>query len=346
MATVDRVLNARAGVRARTVERVNSAIQRLGYVRDIAAANLARRRQYRFVFLIPDAPSQFLKGLREAIDEASAVLMTNRSDVQTIPVAFQDAAALTRVFTSLELSEVDGVAIMADETPMVRDLIARLKSRGVAVVALITDQPKSQRDHFVGINNLAAGRTAGVLMGRFAGAGPGKVAVVVNSMQASDMVQRRMGFDEVIGEQFPGLTTLPSLEGRDDHALTAQVMSRCLEDNDGIIGIYCAGAGMRGVTQTLKDRGLGDRLILVGHDLTPHSRQELNSGVVDVIINQNAGHIARSATRILRAQCDGVDFIPSQEEIRIEVILKENMPWGTHRPGDIDTISNLREETT
>ena len=41
LATVDRVLNDRPGVRAKTVRAVQDAIVQLGYVRDVAAANLA-----------------------------------------------------------------------------------------------------------------------------------------------------------------------------------------------------------------------------------------------------------------------------------------------------------------
>ena len=41
LATVDRVLNARPGVRQITVARVQEAIRSLGYVRDLTAANLA-----------------------------------------------------------------------------------------------------------------------------------------------------------------------------------------------------------------------------------------------------------------------------------------------------------------
>jgi LacI family transcriptional regulator len=72
LATVDRVLNARPGVRDITVSRVQDTVQKLGYVRDISAANLARGRRYRFVFVLPDNPSQFLKALRDAITETSA----------------------------------------------------------------------------------------------------------------------------------------------------------------------------------------------------------------------------------------------------------------------------------
>jgi LacI family transcriptional regulator len=325
LATVDRVLNSRPGVREKTVQRVQDAVQKLGYIRDIYAANLARQRRYKFVFMLPDGPSQFLKVLRGAIQETSTGLLSDRSDVSALTVPYDDPVAVMRVFSQLEAGDVDGVAIMGNETPMVRDMIARLKARNVAVVALITDQTNSERDHFVGIDNTAAGRTAGVLMGRFVGDRPGRIAVVVNTMQARDMVQRRIGFDQVMAERFPNLKVLPSVEGRDDHELTARVTSHCIELNENIVGIYCVGAGLRGVTQVLREKGLGQKLVVVGHDLTPHSREALNTGVVDVIINQNAGHLARSATRVLRAQCDGAKIIPSQETIRIEIVMKENL---------------------
>lgn len=326
LATVDRVLNAREGVREATVDRVHKAVQKLGYVRDISAANLARQRRYRFVFVLPDSPSQFLDAMREAISEASVGLLGGRSDTRTIAVSYQDPVALRCAVDEMERTGVDGVAIMANETPMVRDMIARLKAMGVTVVTLVTDQPNSQRDHFVGIDNVAAGRTAGVLMGRFVGPRQGRIAIVTNTIQARDMVQRRNGFDEVIARSFPNLTTLASVEGWDDHELTARVTANCLAANDQIVGLYCAGSGLRGVTQALADLGLTRRLVVIGHDLTPHSRESLRNGALDVIINQNTGHLARSATRVLRAQCDGIDVIASQEVIRIEIVLRENLP--------------------
>ncbi|GHF54998.1 LacI family DNA-binding transcriptional regulator [Seohaeicola zhoushanensis] len=331
LATVDRVLNARAGVREVTVRRVQEAISRIGYVRDLSAANLARQRRYRFAFLLPDTPSQFLKGLHEAIDEAAAGLSADRLEIEVRHIAMGDHLALQQAFRRIESQRFDGVAVMANETPMMRDMIARVKARGLAVVAMITDQPHSERDHFVGIDNLAAGRTAGVLMGRFVGPRAGKIVVAVNSMQARDMVDRRMGFDEVLAERFPGLVALPTIEGRDNHEVVARVTAQCLDNHDGVVGIYCAGAGLRGITEVVRARGLEEKLVIIGHDLTPHSREMLTSGVVDVIINQNAGHIARSAARVLKAQCDGVEVIASQERIRIEIVLKENLPEGDYR---------------
>ena len=59
LATVDRVLNARPGVRDKTIRAVNDAITKLGYVRDLTAANLARSRTYRMAVVLPDTESQF-----------------------------------------------------------------------------------------------------------------------------------------------------------------------------------------------------------------------------------------------------------------------------------------------
>ncbi len=72
LATVDRVINERPGVRSATIERVNSAIQKLGYVRDTAAANLARSRTYNFLFILPASDNEFIMSLEAQIAERTA----------------------------------------------------------------------------------------------------------------------------------------------------------------------------------------------------------------------------------------------------------------------------------
>jgi len=326
LATVDRVINSRPGVREKTIERVHQAIDRLGYVRDMSAANLARQRLYRFAFLLPEGQqSQFLHEIRRAVAEAAAGAVAERSEIQVINVTLSDPVELMRVQREIVEAGIDGIAIMANETPTVRDMIMRLKQAGRAVVALVTDQPNSERDHFVGVDNVASGRTAGVLMGRFIGHRPGKIAVVVNSTNERDMAERRLGFDAVIARDFPLLTALPSLEGRGGQDLTAEVTRACLDRHPDVVGIYCAGAGLRSVVKVLEERSMAGRVTVIGHELTPFSREALLSGAVDVIITQNVGHLIRSAARVLRAKCDGSEIVQSQEKIRIEIVIRENL---------------------
>ena len=325
LATVDRVLNGRPGVREKTRARVQEAVRKLGYVRDLHAANLARNRQYSFVFMLPAGTGQFLTGLRASIDEAVAGSLADRTRVRTILVPSRDHTALVRQLAALDPTRIDGLAIMANETPIVRDAIARLKAHGVAVVSLVSDQPNSERDHFVGFDNVAAGRTAGLLIGRFTEGRPGKVIVVATSMQSRDMAERRFGFDRIVQEEFPHLTPLPSIEAHDDAALTERLTAAALQRNPDAVALYSVGASVAGIGRALAGQA-GPRRICIGHELTENARQYMVEGLIDGVITQNTGHLARSALRVLRAKCDGAPVIDSQEKIRIEIVLRENLP--------------------
>lgn len=326
LATVDRVLNKRPGVRQVTITKVQEAIDKLGYVRDTAAANLARQKTYRFVFVLPDWKGQFLASLEQSISEIIINAPQDRTEVRTIRVPNHDHTQLATMLAELDPSEVDGLAIMSKETPLVRDAIADLRKRGIPVVSLITDQPNSERDHFVGIDNIAAGRTAGTLLGRFSGGQSGKVVVVITNKQSRDMIERRHGFDQVMDGDYPQLEPLPSIEGQEDPAHVERVTLRALQQNPDTVGIYSAGPSVQGIANAVSASGLAQRPILIDHELTQNSEALLRKGVIDALITQNTGHVARSALRVLRAKCDKTPVIKSQENIRIEIVIRDNLP--------------------
>lgn len=326
LATVDRVLNARPGVRDKTVKAVNEAIARLGYVRDLAAANLARSRSYRMAVLLPDTESQFVHSLALALAEAAQLAASSRMEVHLHRFPAEDPHALAALMGGLAGHGYAGVALMAPETPILRDAVRALRGRGLPVVALASDLPNTGRDHFVGTDNRAAGRTAGVLMGRFLGAQRGQVLVLGSSLLARDMVERRRGFDEVMLRDFPLLEALPSLESHGSSALLRRVVAECLANAPQIRGVYAMGEGHRALTQALHDLGLSGRLTVICHELTPHARRALELGEITAVITQNLGHLARSTLRVLRAKADNLPLDVGQEQIRIEIVLRENLP--------------------
>ena len=65
---------------------------------------------------------------------------------------------------------------------------------------------------------------------------------------------------------------------------------------------------------------------MVGHELTPHTRTCLLDSRMDAVITQDVGHLVRSSIRVLRAKITQLETVASQERIRIEIILRENMP--------------------
>jgi LacI family transcriptional regulator len=326
LATVDRVINSRPGVRGVTIERVNNAIQQLGYVRDTAAANLARGRVYNFIFILPASNNEFVASLETQINEYSKNLAADRTALSVLMVEAFDPRAMARFINNVDPDTVDGIAIFGPETPSVRDAIDQIRKKGVLVVALVSDLPSSARDHFVGIDNVAAGQTAGQLMGRFVQGDKGKILVITGSMLARDHLERRLGFDHIMAKDFPKFDVLASLEGRDDPELLEKLLPVAFEANPDINGIYSSAAGNAGLISFLRKRKFQQKIVVVGHELTPLSREALETEIFDAIISQDSGHLVRSAVRILRARSDHLPINPAQEQIRIDVYLKENMP--------------------
>lgn len=326
LATVDRVINGRTGVREETANRVQAAIRKLGYVRDTSAANLARQREYRFTVILPQDASQFIETLKDALAEASASQLAERVSMKIKLVLPDDPHAVARELHGVRVSKPDGVAIMARETPQVRDAISRLKADGIAVAALISDLPSSDRDFFVGVNSESAGRTAALLLGRFARKATGKILVIANSMVSRDSIDRRLGFDLVMQNEFQEFDVLPSVETHNDPERARSIIRRVLAANSDLIGVYSMGSGNRYLLDAFRESGRLGELVYIGHELTPHSREALINGEIDAVIAQNVGHLARSVLRVLRAKSDGVAIFEAQERIRIDIITRENLP--------------------
>jgi len=325
LATVDRVLNARPGVRDVTIEKVNKAIAELGFVRDTAAANLARRRQYRLMFILPETDNEFVIALDAEITAQSERLLHQRTRLKRRTIPPFDPQAMVRILDSVTTQDTDGVAIFGPETPSVRDAVNRAKERGIAVATMVSDLPSSIRDHFIGIDNVAAGRTAALLMGRFVRKA-GRILIVTGSRLARDHLERRAGFDAVMANKFPNLEVAATIEGRDDPELIGSLLPVVFEKNSEIVGIYSSAAGNGGLIEFLEKDTSSRDVVVIAHELTQTSRTALSKGTFDALISQDSGHIIRSAIRVLKSAADKLPIDPKQERIRIDVYLSENLP--------------------
>lgn len=323
LATVDRVLNGRAGVRQPTVDAVNAAIEQIGFVRNLSAANLARGRTYRFEYLLPRHGDEFLETVVAHIEEAREVFAGEFVDVRYRRVVSEEPHQIARLLSEIDLEAMDGVALMAPESPQVRDAIARLRERGVRVIRFVSGHPGE--GDFVGVDNRAAGATAGRLMGRFVGGRSGEILVVTETLNARDSLERRHGFDLVIARDFGNLTALPSLETHGDVERTRAVVRRAYANHPRIVGAYVLNSEARLALEAIAAVSEPHDQTIIAHERTRFSEALLNDGQLDAVIAQNPGHLVRSALRVLRARCDGREPIASQEEIRIEILLGENL---------------------
>ena len=322
-ATADRVVNGRGGVSDKAKRNVQAAIEDLGYIRNVAAANLSQRRIYRFVAVLPEGSNAFFARVRTLFDAAAERLRADRVTLTVETVAAFDPCALRDRLAHLAQSGVDGIALVGSDDAQTVEAIAKLRSRGVSVVTLVSDVPGAQRSAYIGIDNAVAGRTAGRLIALAHGGRRGRVLPVVGALSARDHADRLDGLREIAQ---PLLEIAPVIEGRDRQDLVEAEVSRALADDPAITAIYSAGAGNAGLIRALQSLPEGrSRPIVVLHELVAHSRRALEDGLVDVIIDQRPEEEVSRVIEGLRLLADRRE-LDQGEPIVPTIYLRENLP--------------------
>lgn len=326
-ATVDRVLNNRPGVRSRTREIVMETAQRLGYIGEEGDAGSlpkpVRGESIRLDFVLPAGTNTFIKMLHRYIETQAMARPELDVHIETIEGFNPDR--LARVLQDLG-STTRGVGVIALDHPTVREAIRSLSAKGVHIVTIASDILYVPRVAYVGIDNRAAGRLAGYLLGRFMGGSraAGKVAMFAGSLSYRGHEEREMGFRHILSEEASHLEIVELREMGDDRERAYQEAAALLDRYPDLSAIYNIGAGNSGIARALKERGREHSLILLGHELTDGTKALLLDGTMDAVIDQNPRVEAREALNVLTQAVKGQPYeMPAP---RLHVIFKENIP--------------------
>jgi LacI family transcriptional regulator len=322
-ATVDRVLNQRPGVRPATVQRVLKAAGELGYVME-SALPASALRPLRLGFLLPAGNNRFLGMLGRLIAGSQDQLASFNMRARVEHIESFKPELLAHELRRIS-REVDGVAFMALEHPTVREAVDALAERGVPSVTLISDIANTARAAYVGLDNRAAGRTAGQLIARFIGPRRAKVAMIAGSLSYRAHEEREMGFLHLFEELYPDIEVVGLREGHDDEAKNYRQTKTLLGQHPDLAGIYNIGGGPEGIARALKEAGRQD-VVFVGHGLTPETRGLLVDGTMDAVITQQPLATLMSCVAIFANLRAGRPAAEGTARPGIEIVLRENLP--------------------
>jgi LacI family transcriptional regulator len=326
-ATVDRVLNRRAGVNAETVQRVLQVVGELGSPQQPGRPR--RGENFRFAYVLPAEESPFLSLVDRQIAQAAGDFrhahiteVTHRIDTSD-PARF--AADLAQV------GDCEGIALLAPDLPPIKLAINELVRSGVHVVTLFSDVAGSKREAYIGADSRAAGRTAGLLLARMANEKHRDTLLLSSqATRLSAEIERRIGFAQVIEERFPNLRTLrtPDLPADDEGA--REMLQRFLGsdvDPARVAGIYNVGSGSAGTAGAFEaafDASTA-QVGIVAHDFSDEHRSLLAAGGLSYVLHQDIHYCVLTAARVLRALCENVRGALNVVQPRIEILTAENL---------------------
>ncbi|KQY20435.1 MULTISPECIES: LacI family DNA-binding transcriptional regulator [Rhizobium/Agrobacterium group] len=321
-ATVDRVLNNRDGVRERTRKAVLETARKLGYASEPDGTQEANGTVLRLDFVLPAGTNTFIANLLQQIVKQGE--LQDDIDVHVHSIEGFNPDSLARQLDAL-IATTQGVGVIALDHPTVREAMRRLAASGAPIVTLVSDILHVPRLGYIGIDNRAAGRLAGYLLGRLLSRGEKrKIALFAGSLSYRGHEEREMGFRHVIAEDFHNLEIVELREIRDDRQRAFEETVSLLKRHPDLSGIYNIGAGNAGIGQALQEAGLAQSVIFVGHEVTESTKRFLLDGTMDAVIDQNPRVEAREALTMLKTAVLGgkVDYHPP----RLQVIFRENIP--------------------
>ena len=324
-ATVDRVLNKRPGVNAETVQRVLQVVAQIG--NPPQRGRPRRDSNFRFAYVLPADGSAFPDLVDRQIAQSAGDF--RHQHITEVTYRFDSSDGARFAGELAQLADCHGVALMAPDLPPVKLAINELVRAGVHVVTLFSDVAGSMRETHVGADNRAAGRTAGLLLGRMANhAGRDTLLLASQATRLSAEIERRIGFVQVVEERFPKLRVqrLPDLPPGDEAA--GRAFGRFLKkdvDAARVSGLYNVGSGSVGLARAIARAGFAAPVAMVAHDLTDAHRALLVDGSFAYVLAQDIHYCVGAAARVLRALCENVRGALNVVQPRVEILTAENL---------------------
>jgi ribose transport system substrate-binding protein len=187
---------------------------------------------------------------------------------------------------------VSGLAVAPMNADSVTGVIAEARKKGIPVITFDSDAPNSERQAYVGTDNLDAGREAGKAFKKLLP--KGKIAVLTGGLAAANLNDRIKGFKEVVSGS--GYTEIPGspFPCDDDAVKGVQIVQDIMTRYPDLDGIFFSGgwplfgapeAFMKAIGKRAPEVK-ANKFVLVAFDTLPEEVKLLKDGYCNALIGQ------------------------------------------------------------
>jgi LacI family transcriptional regulator len=320
--TVYRALNNKTKISKATKEAVLAAVKELGFRPNSIAKSLARK-PLRIAFVMssgfPEFHHHFINGARQTENELRDYNVRVDYFSNEEENAFDDGAVfLAATLKNVAADSYDGLLYLGTGVEEL-DLIAK---KGIPMATIVNDFKKNNRCFFIHYDGETAGRLAAELL--FWKLGAGANVVLASGFQTVYMHQLiSRGFTEKCEEL--SLHIICTLYNNDNKKTAYENTNALLEKKPEVQGIYVNSYNSGGVIRSVKEHGLGGKIVLITSDINEELLECLADGTVSATIYQNQYRQGRLGLRYLYQYITENQKIDDTISVNPEVIFKSNM---------------------
>jgi LacI family transcriptional regulator len=315
--TVDRVMNGRAGVSAVRRRKVIEAARQLGSNRLPALPDDYALR----VLVVRTADDdEYFARMDAALDAAAGAL---RPRVELTRIHHVRAAEGLGALIREASRQCHGMVVLAHDGAEIRKALGRVAKAEIPIVALTSDITFQQQRVYVGIDNVAAGRSAAFMMSRFMQQ-PGRVLLMTGPQSYVVHRQRTAGFVEGLARHAPWLQLIGPIDVGDVNVRAQVAMRNALHGHSRLVGVYNSGGANEGVRSVIESLPPSERPLWFTHETHPGNVELLRRGVISLLIDQDpAAQALAGLQSILYA--NGEIALTPDPHVRFHLVTMENI---------------------
>jgi ribose transport system substrate-binding protein len=183
------------------------------------------------------------------------------------------------------IQEYDAIATIAGDSGIV-PFINKAVDAGIPVATFNSEtESENKRLFFVGADLYEQGKAAGKYMVDVLG-GSGKVAIITGFFSVEAHELRRLGFEEYLEKNAPGIQIVDRVENQDKADIAYSQAQDFLTANSDLAGIYVTAGGPFGVAAAVEAAGKAGKVKIISYDFVDETMEYVAKGVITGTIGQ------------------------------------------------------------
>ncbi|ABF39911.1 transcriptional regulator, LacI family [Candidatus Koribacter versatilis Ellin345] len=321
--TVDRALHERPGINAATRDRILKIAEKIGYKPNLAARSLVTGKRIRIGVCMPREIAYFYDEMWRGIEEESARFIERGVEFVLRPVP-ELGVGDHEAMRELMAATVEGIIVTPGHPKASTPLINQAERKGIRVVCVSTDAPRSCRSSIVCVEPHLNGAIAGELMARFVPAAS-KVVVITGMLDTHDHRAKADGFKDGFMRNNRCGEVLDVIEAHESADESFRKTSDLLKNVPDLRGIYVNTVNCLPVCRALHGSGLHGKVQLISTDLFGAMVPFLEDGTIAASMHQRPFRQAQIAVRSLAEHLlHNAPLAPTQN-LNPSIVLRSNL---------------------
>jgi LacI family transcriptional regulator len=295
--TVDRALHGRSDISLATRARVLKKAEELGYRPNIAARSLKLNRRIRIGVYFPQEIASFFDVLRSGVRAAAAATTGVNVELvfRTFPRLDQGDLELLKADTNEKL---DGILVTPGNPNHIGPALNEVARRGIPVVCVASDAPRTDRIASVTADAHASGAIAAELFSRTIHK-TGQLVTFAGDLTTLDHAEKLRGFAANLAVFAPHLSLLPAMESHEKPTVAYRQAVTLLSHKPYPLGIYVSTANSISILRALDEKGLLGEIKVITTDLFAELLPYIESGKVLATLYQRPFAQGKTALELL-----------------------------------------------